>query len=189
MQPTASSDSLEAVFGAEVGALVRSATGLCGRRDWAEEIVQDAFLKLHEQWADVENPRAWLFRCVRNLSSNRRRDEAREVLPDASVSAGEFARQLAGAFRPAASIGKVQVRFTLARKDRFFCFLKPTLRSCSGCRSCTGRASHQCLARRNARVACERAGGISNCAFPPEPSTRCFPRMVTPRQRPASRCV
>lgn len=82
MQPTARPDSLEAVFGAEEGALVRFATGLCGRRDWAEEIVQDAFLKLHAQWADVENPRAWLFRCVRNLASNRRRDEAREILPD-----------------------------------------------------------------------------------------------------------
>lgn len=71
--------SLGEVFASEEGALVRFATGLSGRREWAEEIVQEAFLKLHEQWAEVENPRAWLFRCVRNLSSNRRRDEAREV--------------------------------------------------------------------------------------------------------------
>jgi len=71
--------SLGEVFAGEEGALVRFAIGLCGRREWAEEIVQEAFLKLHEQWDGVQNPRAWLFRCVRNLSSNRRRDEAREV--------------------------------------------------------------------------------------------------------------
>ena len=79
--PPSSAPTLAEVFRAEEGALVRFATGLCGRREWAEEIVQEAFLKLHSQWSEVENPRAWLFRCVRNLSSNRRRDEAREILP------------------------------------------------------------------------------------------------------------
>lgn len=37
------------------------------------------------------------------------------LLPDASASAAEFARQLAGAFRPAASNVKVQVRFNPSR--------------------------------------------------------------------------
>ena len=45
-------------------------------------MVQDAFLKLHEHWDEVEIPRAWLFRCVRNFSFNILRKNKRETLEE-----------------------------------------------------------------------------------------------------------
>ena len=72
--------SLEEVFADEESPLLRYAFGLLGRRELAEEVVQDAFLKLHEHWQEVEIPRAWLFRCVRNLALNILRKNKRESL-------------------------------------------------------------------------------------------------------------
>ncbi len=75
--------SLRSVFEAEESGLLRYALGLTGRRAVAEETVQEAFLRLHGLWAEVENPRAWLYRCVRNLALNHRRDHRPETeLPD-----------------------------------------------------------------------------------------------------------
>ena len=74
--------SLEEVFLAEESPLLRYAFGLLGRRELAEEVVQDAFLKLHEHWDEVEIPRAWLFRCVRNFSFNILRKNKRETLEE-----------------------------------------------------------------------------------------------------------
>jgi RNA polymerase sigma-70 factor (ECF subfamily) len=47
-----------------------------GNRQEAEEITQDAFLRLWERWARVsglEDPRGYLFRTAMNLFRNRRR--------------------------------------------------------------------------------------------------------------------
>ena len=74
--------SLEEVFSDEESPLLRYAFGLLGRRELAEEVVQDAFLKLHEHWDEVEIPRAWLFRCVRNFSFNILRKNKRETLDE-----------------------------------------------------------------------------------------------------------
>lgn len=76
--------SLEEVFVQEESPLLRYAYGLLGRRELAEEVVQDAFLKLHEHLEEVENSRAWLFRCVRNLSLNLIRKNQREVVDEAA---------------------------------------------------------------------------------------------------------
>ena len=78
--------SLEAVFEAEEAPLLRFAFGLVGRREVAEELVQDAFLRLHQHWEQVEKPRAWLFRCVRNRAYNHLRDHRRESLSDPSTA-------------------------------------------------------------------------------------------------------
>ncbi|MFT6864092.1 MAG: RNA polymerase sigma factor (sigma-70 family) [Akkermansiaceae bacterium] len=75
--------TLEEVFSDEESPLLRYAFGLLGRRELAEEVVQDAFLKLHEHWDEVEIPRAWLFRCVRNFSFNILRKSKRETLDEA----------------------------------------------------------------------------------------------------------
>jgi RNA polymerase sigma factor (sigma-70 family) len=72
--------SLEEVFSDEESPLLRYAFGLLGRRELAEEVVQDAFLKLHEHWDEVEIPRAWMFRCVRNLSFNLLRKSNRQTV-------------------------------------------------------------------------------------------------------------
>ena len=79
--------SLAEVFEAEESPLLRYAFSLVGRRAVAEDLVQDAFLRLHEQWAEVRQPRAWLFRCVRNRAYNHVRDHKREMLTDASEDA------------------------------------------------------------------------------------------------------
>jgi RNA polymerase sigma-70 factor (ECF subfamily) len=72
--------SLAAVFEAEESGLLRFAIGLTGRRAVAEELVQETFLRLHQVWSQVENPRAWLYRSLRNLALNHLRDhpKARE---------------------------------------------------------------------------------------------------------------
>ena len=70
------------VFETEESALLRFAYGLTGQRETAEDLVQDAFLKLHAHWDEVENPRAWLFRATRNLALNHIRKHRREVKPD-----------------------------------------------------------------------------------------------------------
>lgn len=52
---------------------------LLKRRDIAEEIVQEAFLKLHQQEKHIENPKAWLYQTSRNLSLNHLRKYKRET--------------------------------------------------------------------------------------------------------------
>ncbi|RYD28315.1 MAG: RNA polymerase sigma factor, partial [Verrucomicrobiaceae bacterium] len=59
--------------------LLRYAFGLVGQRETAEDLVQEAFLKLHAHWQEVENPRAWLYRAVRNLAFNHLRDHRKEA--------------------------------------------------------------------------------------------------------------
>jgi RNA polymerase sigma factor (sigma-70 family) len=71
-------ETLRTLFEAEETPLLRYAFSLVGRRAVAEEIVQDVFLQLHVKWQEVESPRAWLFRSVRNRAFNHLRDSKRE---------------------------------------------------------------------------------------------------------------
>lgn len=82
--PAVEKPNIEALFDAEESALLRYAYGLVARREVAEEIVQDAFLKLHKHWSSIETPRAWLYRATRNLALNHLRKHQRETLTDAS---------------------------------------------------------------------------------------------------------
>lgn len=72
--------SLRQVFDAEESALLRYAYGLVGQRETAEDLVQEAFLRLHAHWQEVLQPRAWLFRCIRNLALSHLRDHRRETI-------------------------------------------------------------------------------------------------------------
>jgi RNA polymerase sigma factor (sigma-70 family) len=74
--------TLRQVFDVEESALLRYAYGLLGQRETAEDVVQDAFLKLHAHWEEVLQPRAWLFRCTRNLALSHLRDHKRETPMD-----------------------------------------------------------------------------------------------------------
>ena len=69
--------TLRQVFDAEESPLLRFAHGLTGQRETAEDIVQEAFLRLHSHWHEVRQPRPWLFRCVRNLALNHLRKNKR----------------------------------------------------------------------------------------------------------------
>jgi RNA polymerase sigma-70 factor (ECF subfamily) len=71
--------TLRQVFETEESPLLRFAYGLVGQRETAEDLVQDVFLKLHAHWDDVVNPRAWLFKSIRNLALNHIRDHKRET--------------------------------------------------------------------------------------------------------------
>ncbi|RYD23463.1 MAG: RNA polymerase sigma factor [Verrucomicrobiaceae bacterium] len=71
--------TLRQVFDAEESPLLRYAHGIVGQRETAEDLVQEAFLKLHAHWEEVTHPRAWLFRCIRNLALSHIRDHKRET--------------------------------------------------------------------------------------------------------------
>ena len=77
--PMEDKPTLRQVFETEESPLLRFAYGLVGQRETAEDLVQDAFLKLHAHWDDVSNPRAWLFKTIRNLALNHIRDHKRET--------------------------------------------------------------------------------------------------------------
>ena len=100
--------SLSDLFLGEEGPLLRYAFGLLGRRQVAEDVVQEAFLRLHRDWENVENPRAWLYRCVRNLALNERRDHGREVPGDI-----EAADQADPGKHPDAELGRHEAIGTL----------------------------------------------------------------------------
>lgn len=71
--------TLIALFEREESGLLAFAVGLVKRRPVAEELVQDAFLRLHEIWGQVDNPRGWLYRSVRNMALNHLRDHRHET--------------------------------------------------------------------------------------------------------------
>ena len=74
--------TLRCLFDSEETPLLRYAFSLVGRRAVAEDIVQEVFLQLHSHWDEVESPKAWLYRAVRNRAYNHVRDNKREVLTD-----------------------------------------------------------------------------------------------------------
>lgn len=75
---TENKPSIRDIFDSEESALLRFAYGICGQRETAEDIVQEAFLRLHEHWDEVQNPLAWLYRSIRNLALNHIRDHRKE---------------------------------------------------------------------------------------------------------------
>lgn len=72
--------TLRSLFDHEESNLLRFAFSIAGRREVAEEIVQDVFLQLHARWNEVDSPRAWLYQSVRNAAFNYLRKAKREVL-------------------------------------------------------------------------------------------------------------
>lgn len=82
--------TLAALFETEESGLLRFAIGLVRRRSVAEDLVQETFLRLHQVWDQVDNPRGWLYRSLRNLALNHLRDHARETeLDDAAHPAAD----------------------------------------------------------------------------------------------------
>lgn len=70
--------NLAALFETEESGLLRYAISLVRRRPVAEELVQETFLRLHQVWGEVENPKGWLYRSLRNLALNHLRDHPQE---------------------------------------------------------------------------------------------------------------
>ena len=73
-------ETIEELFAALESPLLGYALRLAGEAEVAEDIVQEAFMKLHEQFAEVRDPRRWLYRTVHNLALNHLRD-AKKIVP------------------------------------------------------------------------------------------------------------
>src|ERR1051326_4652989 len=72
-------ETIEELFMALESPLLAYALRLAGRLEVAEDIVQEAFMRLHAQFDDVREPKKWLYRTVHNLALNQRRDAGKIV--------------------------------------------------------------------------------------------------------------
>ena len=72
-------ETIEELFAALESPLLGYALRYTGEPRLAEDVVQEAFMKLHTQFESVAKPRAWLYRTVRNLALNQRRDAQKTV--------------------------------------------------------------------------------------------------------------
>jgi len=89
-------ETVEGLFAALESPLLNYALRLVGERSVAEDMVQDAFMKLHAQFDQVREPRRWLYRTVHNQALNHRRqagkivslnphpEESEQAVPDTS---------------------------------------------------------------------------------------------------------
>ena len=79
-------DTLEAIFLAHESALLHYARTLVHQDETAQDIVQEAFLKLHAVFDSVRHPQAWLYRTVHNLAMNHLRAGRKIVLLEAGAT-------------------------------------------------------------------------------------------------------
>jgi len=73
-------ETIEELFAALESPLLSYALRLAGDAGVAEDVVQDAFMRLHAQFDEVREPRRWLYRTVHNLALNHRR-RAGKIVP------------------------------------------------------------------------------------------------------------
>jgi RNA polymerase sigma factor (sigma-70 family) len=72
-------ETIEELFTALESPLLGYALRYTGDLALAEDVVQEAFMKLHVQFEQVEKPRQWLYRTVHNLALNQRRAAGKTV--------------------------------------------------------------------------------------------------------------
>ncbi|HWF18495.1 MAG TPA: sigma-70 family RNA polymerase sigma factor [Verrucomicrobiae bacterium] len=84
-------ETIEQLFAALESPLLSYACRLAGELTVAEDIVQEAFMKLHEQFEDVREPRRWLYRTVHNAALNHRRRAGKIVSLDLPAHSGATA--------------------------------------------------------------------------------------------------
>jgi RNA polymerase sigma factor (sigma-70 family) len=77
-QPTRP-ETIEQLFAALESPLLGYALRLVGELSIAEDLVQDAFMKLHMQFARIRQPRHWLYRAVHNAALNHRRQSGKII--------------------------------------------------------------------------------------------------------------
>jgi RNA polymerase sigma-70 factor (ECF subfamily) len=81
---TANPETIEELFEALESPLLSYALRLVSERSQAEDIVQEAFMRLHANFAEVREPRRWLYRTAHNLALNQRR-AANKIVPLAAT--------------------------------------------------------------------------------------------------------
>jgi RNA polymerase sigma-70 factor (ECF subfamily) len=72
-------ETIEELFTALESPLLSYALRLARDAAIAEDIVQEAFMRLHAQFSEVREPRRWLYRTVHNLALNHRRQAGKIV--------------------------------------------------------------------------------------------------------------
>jgi RNA polymerase sigma factor (sigma-70 family) len=80
--------SFETVYTERWSRMVRLATLTTGSVTLAEEIVQDAFVQLHQNWKTVQQPVPWLRDWVRRQGVERRHAQPSPELVDADEGIG-----------------------------------------------------------------------------------------------------
>ena len=86
-------ETIEELFTALEAPLLGYALRYTGDWAMAEDVVQDAFMKLHAQFEKVETPRRWLYRTVHNLALNQRRAQGKTVALEPAVEPEDPIRQ------------------------------------------------------------------------------------------------
>jgi RNA polymerase sigma-70 factor (ECF subfamily) len=71
--PSPEWETIEQIFAALESPLLSYARRLLGDFSLAEDIVQEAFMKLHSQFQQVRAPQPWLYRTVHNLAVDHQR--------------------------------------------------------------------------------------------------------------------
>ena len=94
MRPTEASaespgqETIEELFAALESPLLGYAFRCAGELGVAEDVVQEAFMKLHAEFNQVREPRRWLYRTVHNAALNQRRQASKVVSLDCSAKDG-----------------------------------------------------------------------------------------------------
>ncbi|MDB6035108.1 MAG: polymerase, sigma-24 subunit, subfamily [Verrucomicrobiales bacterium] len=73
-------ESIEELFSALESPLLSYALKILREREPSEDVVQEAFMKLHAQFVEVREPRKWLYRTVHNLALNHLR-QGNKIVP------------------------------------------------------------------------------------------------------------
>lgn len=77
MHVVASSEPFDDFYRAEYPAILRVAFLIVGTRESAEELVQDAFVRVHQRWGRLDQPGSYLHTCVVNACRDRLRRRGR----------------------------------------------------------------------------------------------------------------
>jgi RNA polymerase sigma-70 factor (ECF subfamily) len=80
--------TIEELFAALESPLLSYALRLLGQSSLAEDVVQEAFMRLHAHFAEVRQPKRWLYRTVHNLALNHQRVAGR-IVPFNPAADGE----------------------------------------------------------------------------------------------------
>jgi RNA polymerase sigma factor (sigma-70 family) len=81
-------ETIEELFAALESPLLSYALRLVGERGLAEDIVQESFMRLHAHFAEVREPRRWLYRTAHNLALNQRRGSDKIISLEPGEGAG-----------------------------------------------------------------------------------------------------
>ena len=81
-------ETIEELFAALESPLLAYATRLVSQFGVAEELVQEAFMRLHAQFDEVREPKRWLYRTVHNLALNHIRDTGKIVSLELATEPG-----------------------------------------------------------------------------------------------------